>query len=491
MRFKPGFGRLEHEKGVRVSMQKRFGHVKKSLLSLALSLTVLFSVASVSGLQTLAVANNFTSGSGTQSDPYVITTAEQLASLGGQPYTGTYFKLGQDIDLKNFDNSDGHGWTPINYFNESDENNIGFNGTFDGNGHKILNLTINAQDYAPDSCLGLFAVIDVDGTVKNVGIENAAITTSDSSDLYYCIGGIAGMNNGTISSCYADVNLTGVGGSDVGGLVGDNYSTIINCYVQGTVDAAAAATEGFISCAGGVAGYNASEITNCYSLANVKVNGTKYYAGIAVSDSVFDQQPQSADSPDQVTSCYFLAGGSLTDSAGTSVSADKLKTLSTFSGWDFSGVWQLNSASNGGYPFLKVFASPLTIHVKNASGNVSGASVTVGSAAVHTDASGNAVFTLLPGSYSFQVSGTGFTAVSDSAALASGGTVKEITVAAAAPATSSKPATSTPAASTPASSKAGNPDTGSNGSVPAAAAVLVLCGIAAAALPLKKLAKSK
>jgi hypothetical protein len=75
----------------------------------------------------------YAGGDGTSASPYLISTAEQLAYFSnqvnaGNNYSGQYFKLTADISLA------GKQWTPIG---ESQANYYFFNGTFDGDGHKI------------------------------------------------------------------------------------------------------------------------------------------------------------------------------------------------------------------------------------------------------------------------------------------------------------------------------------------------------------------
>ncbi|MEG1825523.1 MAG: hypothetical protein RR501_12205 [Cloacibacillus sp.] len=85
---------------------------------------------------------------GTVEDPYVITTAEQLAGLAKicndninnsktykiAEFTGKTIVLDSDIDLKNIE------WIPIARLTVFHSD--GFNGTFDGRGHTIKNLYI-------------------------------------------------------------------------------------------------------------------------------------------------------------------------------------------------------------------------------------------------------------------------------------------------------------------------------------------------------------
>ena len=74
-------------------------------------------------------------GSGTEADPYVITTETGLNKLAtdvnsGTVYSDTYFKLGASITVTD--------WTPIGQKGSDNK----FAGTFDGNGQ-----TVNGRRY--------------------------------------------------------------------------------------------------------------------------------------------------------------------------------------------------------------------------------------------------------------------------------------------------------------------------------------------------------
>ena len=91
-----------------------------------------------------AVSENETAdfeGEGTAANPYKIQNVDDLKLLaekvnGGVTYKDKYFKLTADIDLKNEPN-----WTPIGTMLV--EEGRPFQGTFDGGGHQIANLTIS------------------------------------------------------------------------------------------------------------------------------------------------------------------------------------------------------------------------------------------------------------------------------------------------------------------------------------------------------------
>lgn len=83
-------------------------------------------------------------GDGSNDNPYLITSANELAYIATQVNNGTsyenkYFHLLIDIDLDNKE------WTPIG------DNDNSFKGIFDGNGHVISNATIKTPEGIPSS----------------------------------------------------------------------------------------------------------------------------------------------------------------------------------------------------------------------------------------------------------------------------------------------------------------------------------------------------
>ena len=71
------------------------------------------------------------------------------------------------------------------------------------------------------------------------------------------VGGVCGMNNGTVTNCYNTGNVTG--NNQVGGVCGWNdMGSITNCYNAGSV------TGSYY--VGGLCGQNSATVTNCYYL---------------------------------------------------------------------------------------------------------------------------------------------------------------------------------------------------------------------------------
>ena len=157
-----------------------------------------------------------------------ITEANQLKALarmvnsGKDSMTGKTIMLGADIRLNNDAvPTSGNQWTPIG------TNSKRFAGTFDGQGHTIRGLCINATT----DNQGLFGYIDKSAIVQNL-IVTGSVTTSKEYT-----GGIVGRsprNKGTVRNCgfYGTVTATGTSGGVVGG------GNALNCWYYRTDEAA-------------------------------------------------------------------------------------------------------------------------------------------------------------------------------------------------------------------------------------------------------------
>ena len=159
---------------------------------------------------------------GSQAHPYTITTPEGLVYLSDMVnstthgYSGTYFQLGADIDMKGCD------FTPIGItiYNATTYTNHFFYGVFNGQGHIIRNLGISiTQPYA-----GLFGYLN--GVVNNVIVDWAEISGNN------FVGAIAGRlgsgsTTGKVKNCHV-FNSTVTGGGNIGVIVGYPGSTTNN-----------------------------------------------------------------------------------------------------------------------------------------------------------------------------------------------------------------------------------------------------------------------
>jgi hypothetical protein len=137
-------------------------------------------------------AGPFGGGSGTELDPYIISSADHLTELatgvaGGDTYSGKFFQMSGDIDM-----ASAGAWDGIGVYNDSTKC---FAGTFDGNGYMITNLLFAAAKYR-----GFFDQLE--GTVKNLTIDVAGFEDTQAAEHGYAA--FAGnMKNAKLINCVA------------------------------------------------------------------------------------------------------------------------------------------------------------------------------------------------------------------------------------------------------------------------------------------------
>ncbi|MBR1901452.1 MAG: leucine-rich repeat protein [Bacteroidaceae bacterium] len=212
-------------------------------------------------------------GSGTQGDPYTITSWQGLDLLAQYVNSGNdcyyvYFQLGGNIEYTHTTNWNNSSSTENNYTAIGTDDHP-FKGTFDGNNYTVSGIRIYKGGTSSADCgQGLFYNVSKGGTVKRINLSNARITGKNSVggivgntfmatiedcivDADVCIhakansttyhGGIVGNNQGTVQRCisHATISMTGtsVGCKDFGGIVGYNYNngTIIDCIADGVI----------------------------------------------------------------------------------------------------------------------------------------------------------------------------------------------------------------------------------------------------------------
>ncbi|MHC4309621.1 MAG: GLUG motif-containing protein, partial [Planctomycetota bacterium] len=199
--------------------------------------------------------SDFLEGNGTPDEPYLIDTADQLNMIGLFVCEwDKHFLLVNDIDLSQ------HSGIQFNLIGNPCHS---FAGVFDGDHHKIQNFswTSEERDY-----IGLFRNLDEAGQIKNLTMENVDVNATNGDS----VGGLVGMSEGSIISCYAKGSVFGY--QSVGGLVGYNTNSIVDCYTSGNVSGGN--DSGFV---GGLCGKSTgpdhgqgqSSIKNCYSTATV------------------------------------------------------------------------------------------------------------------------------------------------------------------------------------------------------------------------------
>ena len=114
----------------------------------------------------------------------------------------------------NADWRSGIGWQPedLGYYRSP--------ATFDGNGHVISNLYVNVSDLddRTNEASGLFAHVQEDSVIRNIGVINVDITGGHN------VGGLAATNEGEVLNSYTTGRVSG--SDNVGGLVGANRRII-------------------------------------------------------------------------------------------------------------------------------------------------------------------------------------------------------------------------------------------------------------------------
>jgi hypothetical protein len=177
-------------------------------------------------------------------DPYVISTADELAGLAklvgeGNAFRYKYFVLANDIDLG------GREWFPIGSFDSYLYDWFkAFSATFDGRGHRISGINTSSGRYG-----NLFGYIENSGAVKNLVAEGRARGSGTASD------------GAAILTAWLD-------------------GTVENCVVSG--DVTAGVTGGYRCYTGMVASLAASgKIRNVITFGTVNaLSGMSYAAGI-------------------------------------------------------------------------------------------------------------------------------------------------------------------------------------------------------------------
>ena len=154
--------------------------------------------------------------------------------------TGKTFRLDADLDLSNYENL----FLPV------------MDGTFDGNGHQIIGVTLSEEmsDY------GLFRYITENGVVKNLTVEGEILGGDEQEN----IGILAGSNAGAIENCITRGTLNAE--TAVGGITGKNEET-------GSVSRSEneAAIDGKMQ-TGGIAGINEGSISDCVNSGKINTN---------------------------------------------------------------------------------------------------------------------------------------------------------------------------------------------------------------------------
>ena len=210
-------------------------------------------------------------GSGTEKDPYVVTTAAQLQELNKEEKVG-YVQLDNNINMKDVE------LTNKTYVIKK------LTGEFDGKGYTISNLTLAGEkgtSYEAYANTGLIG--ELSGTVKNLKVELNGITGIDN---YNCVGVLVGQisegSMATIDNCIVSGSIAYKTGKDytfVGGIIGRIYGstdkratiTVDNCISNVAISGASSTYCGGII--GSAQYYSNVNISNSSILGNISGSG--------------------------------------------------------------------------------------------------------------------------------------------------------------------------------------------------------------------------
>lgn len=193
---------------------------------------------------------SFTTGSGTEEDPFLIGSTADWTSLR------TYIDAGNDCAGLTFALKNSFTLTNLSKISST------FNGTIDGKGNTIT-LKIGSFN-------ALFETLGDKGIVKNLTVKSNSIITTAHRNAVVCI-----YNSGTITNC--NIYVGGIefsGGRNFGGICSDNNGYIVNCHSEMYV-------YGLQPWCGGICWYNESLIVGCSFRGEMAGNNNAKLGGIA------------------------------------------------------------------------------------------------------------------------------------------------------------------------------------------------------------------
>ena len=323
--------------------------MKKRILSILLCCVMLVgllpTVALAAGPDVWDGSTKAPSGGGkSESDPYLISTGEELAWLATLAAEGSYYvKLTNDIILNDgifYQNGNlstsatPKEWTPAKKAVWH----------IDGGNHYISGLYINSND---NDDVGLFSNLRGGSYVKNLTIKNSYVTASQ-SDKFLGVGVFAGQSSSNFTNCAGVNNIVSASRYATGGIVGYSNSGSFN----------GVHTSGSISGGKGLGGlvgwvFGDTVFKNCWNEA--RVSGGNASGGIVGSGGNYSD----------LYNCANLGSGGITGSTGRTIKncynlsevesyggADKLLATLNDNLYEMDGMSDLNNWVMGtdGYP---------------------------------------------------------------------------------------------------------------------------------------------
>ena len=320
--------------------------MKKKLLSLLLTLCLVMALVPMTAFA--EEAPSFGGGTGTQGDPWLIASQEDLIALaeflnsgnaeqfdaeaaGIGNCHGYYFKQTADIDLT------GVSWEPIGY-----SGSYYFAGNYDGDGHSIKNA-ISTGKVDPDgfATAGIFGWVAF-GSVENLHVKNANFLAIGQNNYSY-VGGIAGVCYGSsIKNCSVvnssleskRNNNNNCAGSIVGYSTGGRFE---KCAAENNQVKTMAYGGGFVGEVDDGYGAGNSTFTNCYVANCTVISETDDVQGTSFAGGFVGEMTDSALT---VQNCYVYQATLSTE--GTAVPGDKGTGVFAGNLWGGSSIADTN-----------------------------------------------------------------------------------------------------------------------------------------------------
>ena len=320
--------------------------MRKRIASLLLILALCFTLLPTAAFA--AETPSFGGGTGTQKDPWLIASQEDLIALaeflnsgnaeqfdaetaGIGNCHGYYFKQTADIDLT------GVTWEPIGY-----SGNYYFAGNYNGGGHSITNA-VSTGKVDPDgfATAGIFGWVAF-GSVENLHVKNANFVATGQNNYSY-VGGIAGVCYGSsIKNCSVvnssleskRNNNNNCAGSIVGYSTGGRFE---KCAAENNQVKTMAYGGGFVGEVDDGYGAGNSTFTNCYVANCTVISETDDVQGTSFAGGFVGEMTDSALT---VQNCYVYQATLSTE--GTAVPGDKGTGVFAGNLWGGSSIADTN-----------------------------------------------------------------------------------------------------------------------------------------------------
>ncbi|NME66739.1 PKD domain-containing protein [Flammeovirga aprica] len=362
----------------------------------------------------------YSGGTGTQEDPFLIGTAQDLYDLSldatfdaGHWAANVYFKLTADIDMAGID-----GMNCIGYEYNGGEKKNQFQGKIDGDYHVIRNLYISGvRENVKHIGLGLF------GSTHNAKITNLGLVNPYINALAERVGPFVGNGSQTtLENCFV-IGGSIEGESKVGSIMGKpNWGTIVkNCFSSVEIRARYKKN-------GAIFG-DIDNITETCLFENLV-----FYGSYGISENYNKQTEGESDfggndgtngqkfivSTDYVKNIFTILEKDPKYSTAAKKTPLELTEQATYTGFDFtdgSGKWVmkensfavLQGFSSSAFDGLTTFAKlPLQVIASDNTTPIEGATVTIDGTPYTTNAEGKIDNLFFPGVYDYEVTKTNY-----------------------------------------------------------------------------------